>query len=353
MGQYAQPRRTGGGPARGSTNARVLLSAFSGLPALLETFRIPSASMLRQHGLTRTDLDEPDRTGSFERMSRLLGHCAEATGCRHFGLLLSRSVNLRSLGLPGRLAQHSATVEAALESLAASLELHDSGADFDLVVEPGAATLSYTIHAGGVVAVEQVYDMALGVMTNVMHELCGPDWHPTLVMLPRRQPPALEPYHATLGSWLQFSATNAAIVFSKRWLPRPVPGADPVIHRLLLREVRMAMEHANPLVCRDVRRAIVTQLHEGRCSRRDVADVLNLHERKLCRQLQVSGTTFQHILDEVRSELAQQLLRSTQAPVEQIARSLGYRNSTVMARAFRRWTGLSPRQYRSGQRQVH
>jgi len=331
----------------------VQLSAFSGLPGLLESFGAPSAMILRRHGLTRADLDEHERTGSFQSMSRLLDQCVEVTGCRHFGLLLSRSVNLRSLGLPGRLAQHSPTVGAALEGLVDCLELHDSGADLDLRVERETARFSYTIHASGIDAAEQVYDLSLGAMINVMRELCGTDWYPTLVMLPRRLPPDLAPYHATLGSSLQFSATSGAVVFPNRWLTHPVSGADPIIHRLLLREIRAELEDSNPLVCRDVRRAIVAQLHRGHCSRREIAEVLGLHERTLCRQLRIAGTTFQHILDEIRSELAQQLLRETQAPVTQIARQLGFGNSTVMARAFRRWNGVSPRQYRSGRQVAH
>jgi AraC-like DNA-binding protein len=352
MGEYLPPRRIAGATPCASTSARVLLSVFSGLPGLLESFRVPSAGILRQYGLTHRDINEPDRSGGYQSMGRLLGQCAELTGCRHFGLLLSRSVNLRSLGLPGRLAQHSATVQEALEGLAGCLELHDSGAELDLRMKAETATYSYSIHASGVVAVEQVYDFTLGAMTNVLRELCGRDWYPTLVTLPRRRPVTLEPYHAILGSSLQFSATSAAVVFPSRWLTQPVPGADPFICRLLC-EARAALENTNPLLLRDVRRAIVALLHDGHCSRREVARALDLHERTLSRQLQLSGTTFQHMLDEARSELAQQLLRNTRAPVTQIARQLGFRSSTVMARAFRRWTGVSPRQYRSGQPLAH
>jgi len=353
MGKHANPLRAAGASPPGSTSARVLLSVFSGLPALLERFGVHSAGILQQYGLTRADLNEPDRSGSYHDIGRLLHHCVGVTGCRHFGLLLSRSVNLRSLGLPGRLAQHSPTVQTALEDLAACFRLHDSGAEIDLVAGPEEATFSYTIHANGVVAVEQVYDLALGAMTNVMRELCGDDWRPTLVMLPRRLPATLEPYQSVLEPQLQFSATRATVVFPGRWLAQPVPGADPYIYRLLQREATSLLDQTNPLICRDLRRVIVSMLHDGHCSRREVAQVLGLHERTLCRQLRSAGTTFQHLLDEVRSELAQQLLGNTQAPITQISQQLGFRSSTVMARSFRRWTGMSPRQYRSGHRQVH
>jgi AraC-like DNA-binding protein len=249
----------------------------------------------------------------------------------------------------GRLARFAPTVEAALGALCANFAVHDTGGVLDVLVEHETASFTYTIHATGVAAPEQVYDLATGVMRNVMVELCGAEWRPTLVKLPRN----LAPYRATFNAPLQFDAVRATVAFPGRWLSRPVPGADPVLHRLLLREVQSRMEEADPLVCGDVRRAIISLLHEGECSRAKVARMLGLHERTLCRRLQSSGTTFHDLLDEVRSEMAQQLLHDTHVPIAQIARELGFTNSTVMARAFRRWNGLSPREYRNGLRRPH
>jgi len=337
----------------GLTSARALLTAFAGLPDLLESFGVPSAPVLRNCGLTRADLNDPDRTASIQEMSRLLSRSTELANCEHFGLFLSRSVNLRSLGLVGRLVRFAPTVEAALDELCTNFAVHDTGGIVEVRLEHETATLAYTVHATGIATPEQVYDFATGVMRNIMLELCGAEWQPSLVMLPRKSPRNLVPYRAIFDAPLQFDAVTAAVAFPGHWLSQPVPGADPVLYRLLLREVQARMEEGNPLVCGDVRRAIVGQLHEGECSRREVARVLGLHERTLCRRLQSSGTTFQELLDEVRSEIAQQLLHDTHVPIAQIAQALGFRNSTVMARAFRRWNGLSPREYRNGLRRPH
>jgi len=331
----------------------VLLTAFRGLPDLLEEFRVPAVAVLKHYGLTRAHLEEPDRTGSFTEMSRLLGHGAAATKCPHFGLLLGRSVNLRSLGLVGRLAQHAPTVETALDGLVTYFAMHDTGATLDVRVEDEAATFSYTIHATAVAALEQVYDFSTAAMASVMNELCGAERRPTLVTLRRQLPRELGPYRETFRAPLQFDALQAAIVFPRRWLELTVPTADPILYRLLLREVRAGIEETEPLVCRDVRRSIIQLLHERQCSRREVARTLGLHERTLCRCLHSCGTTFQDLLDETRSMMAQQLLRDTHVPISRIARELGFSDSTVMARAFRRWNGMSPREYRNGLRQSH
>ncbi len=347
--QRPAPRLSQGDPA----SARALLTAFAGLPDLLESFGVPSTPVLRNCGLTRADLNDPDRTASIQEMSLLLSRSTELTNCEQFGLLLSRSVNLRSLGLVGRLARFAPTVEAALDGLCTYFRVHDTGGVVEVLLEHETATLAYTVHATGIAAPEQVYDFATGVMRNIMLELCGAEWRPTLVMLPRKSPRNLVPFRAIFDAPLQFDALTAGVAFPGRWLSQPVSGADPVLYRLLLREVQTRMEDVNPLVCGDVRRAIVGLLHEGECSRREVARMLGVHERTLCRRLHTSGTTFQELLDDVRSEMAQQLLRDTHVPIAAIAQALGFRNSTVMARAFRRWNGLSPREYRNGLRRPH
>jgi AraC-like DNA-binding protein len=353
MGAATPGRSTAETCPGGSARSRVLLSAFRGLPDLLEKFRVPAAAVLRQYGLTKAHLDESDRTGSFTDMSRLLAHSAAATNCPHFGLLLGRTVNLRSLGVVGRLARHASTVETALDGLVTYFAMHDTGATLDVRVESEAATFSYTIHATAVAALEQVYDFSMAAMASVMNELCGAGRRPTLVMLRRQLPREPRPYHEIFRAPLQFDALQAAIVFPRRWLALPVPTADPILYRLLLREVRAGVEETEPLVCRDVRRSIIQLLHEQHCSRSEVAHMLGLHERTLCRRLHSCGTTFQDLLDETRSMMAQQLLRDTHVPISRIARELGFSDSTVMARAFRRWNGMSPREYRNGLRQAH
>jgi AraC-like DNA-binding protein len=331
----------------------VLLSAFQGLPELLEKFGVPSADLLQQYGLSREHLADHNRTAPYTDLSRLLSHCAAKTRCRHFGLLLSRSFSLRSLGIIGRLAQRAPTVEAALDGLVRYFALHDTGATFDLRTMGQTGSLSYTIHAAGVVAPEQIYDFTVADICIIMSELCGPQWRPELIQLPRIRPRQLQPYRAAFRAPIQFEALQAAVHFPSRWLSSPVRGADELLYTLLLREVSATVEKNHSLVGLEVRRAIVMLLREGRCSRTEVARALDLHERTLCRILQASGTTFRQVLEETRSELARQLLHDTHVPISAIAHELGFRNSTVMARAFRRWNGVSPREYRSGLRQLH
>jgi AraC-like DNA-binding protein len=79
----------------------------------------------------------------------------------------------------------------------------------------------------------------------------------------------------------------------------------------------------------------------------EVAEELYMSSRTLKRKLQQLGTSYQRVLDELRKGLAVEYLSQSDKTVDEIALSLGYSDASNFARAFRRWTGRSPSDYRS------
>ena len=326
---------------------RTHLATLRGIPAVLERLGVPSEPILSAAGLTRFDFDDPERSASYDEMDRLLGLCVRRSNCAHFGLLLSQYVSLQSFGLVGRLALHAPNVGVALQELAAHFVLHESGGVPSVAIHDGVATFAYGIHALGIRHADQVYDLSVGAMLNIMRQLCRESWQPILVMLPRKRPTNLRPYREILRAPLRFDALQAAVVFPESHLMQPIVGADPYLHALIETHASAALSRQGSPIQAEVRRAIRLQMLAGNCSRTEVARRLDMHERALGRRLQVSGTTFQALLDETREEMARQLLQDTRSSVARIAQSLGYRDSTIFTRAFRRWTGSTPREFRS------
>jgi AraC-like DNA-binding protein len=318
-----------------------------GIPVVLERFGVPSEPILSAAKLTRFDFDDPQRSAPFDEMDRLIGVCVRRTRCAHFGLLLSQYVSLQSFGLPGRLALHAPSVGVALQELAAHFVLQDSGGVPSIAIHDGTATFAYGIHAYGVRHADQVYDLSVGAMLNIMRQLCGESWQPNLVMLPRKRPEDLRPYREILRAPLRFDALQAAVVFPESQLLQPIVGADPFLHALIETHASAALARQSSPLQAEVRRAIRLLMLAGDCSRAEVARRLDMHERTLGRRLQASGTTFQALLDETRAEMARQLLQDTRSSIARIAHSLGYRDPTIFTRAFRRWTGSTPRAFRA------
>jgi AraC-like DNA-binding protein len=333
--------------ARAAPVPRSHLTTLRGLPEVLEQFDVPSEPILRAAGLTRADLEDPARIASFTELDQLLGTCVRRTRCSHFGLLMSRHVNLQTFGIAGRLALNAPSVGAALQDLAAYFVLHDSGGVPNVAIHDGSATFAYGIHAPGVRNSEQVYDLSVGAMVNIMRQLCGPRWQPDVLLLPRKRPPDLRPYREILAAPLRFDSVQAAVLFPAVWLSRPVANADPLLRTVLADRATADLAAQEPLLHGEVRRTIRLLLTAGVCSRVEVARRLGMHERTLGRRLQESGTTFQALFDEARLVLAQQLLRDTHLPIARVSAALGYSDPTVFTRAFRRWIGQTPRGFRA------
>lgn len=89
-------------------------------------------------------------------------------------------------------------------------------------------------------------------------------------------------------------------------------------------------------------RVLLTQRLSHDPTMAGIAGALGWSERTLRRRLSAEGTTFQELLDEVRSSLAVRLLRSASLSVEETAQALGYAEASTFIQAFRRWHGTTP-----------
>ena len=96
----------------------------------------------------------------------------------------------------------------------------------------------------------------------------------------------------------------------------------------------------------DVREQIRQRLLYGEPALEEVAELLGMTSWSLQRRLREQGLSFSQLVDNVRRELANRYLREPQLPISQLALLLGYSETSAFSRAFRRWFGISPRQWR-------
>ena len=89
-------------------------------------------------------------------------------------------------------------------------------------------------------------------------------------------------------------------------------------------------------------------LHKGDASMDAIAGKMGISRQTLFRQLKAEGTTFEKALDELRHQLALQYLRGRKASVNETAYLVGFSEPAAFSRAFKRWTGVNPREMRQG-----
>jgi AraC-like DNA-binding protein len=95
-----------------------------------------------------------------------------------------------------------------------------------------------------------------------------------------------------------------------------------------------------------VRRVLRTELLKDTCSVAAIACLFSMHRRTLHRHLQTEGVAFRQVANEIRFEIACDLLANTEMTLSQIAAALRYSEPSAFTRAFRRWSGQTPSAWR-------
>jgi AraC-like DNA-binding protein len=94
------------------------------------------------------------------------------------------------------------------------------------------------------------------------------------------------------------------------------------------------------------RSKLMSQLAGGEVGLGTLARSMHMSERTLRRRLSERGTSYQALLDELRSTQARKLVGHGSEPVDQIAQRLGFSDTSSFFHAFKRWTGQTPAQFR-------
>ncbi|WP_262298290.1 AraC family transcriptional regulator [Microvirga sesbaniae] len=315
---------------------------------VLRAFGLDPGPLICEAGLEPRLFEDSTNVVPFAALARLYSLCVARTNCPHFGLLVGRRGTVQSMDLVGRLMLHSDTVGEAFEGLVSNLSVQDRAVVASLSVSDGMAVLTYAVYQPQMESAEQVTDAALAVAVNVLRTLCGSDWHPIEVLVPRAAPAATEPYRRHFLAPVRFDQETATLVFPAEDLKRRIAGADPMLKELLAERLQQMRASAGSTLSDDIRRLLRTRLTSNRCSAEDVADLLSMHRRTLSRRLKGSGMGYRAIRNEIRFEIARQLLEDTEVPLGEIAAALGYSEASAFTRAFRRWSGQTPTVWRAG-----
>ncbi len=196
-------------------------------------------------------------------------------------------------------------------------------------------------------ATAQGYDLVMAFECNIMQGLCGAHWRPSEVWFSHGRPKDIRPYQQWFHSDLRFDADRTAMMFPKTWLDRALPGSDPRRHRALQCEIAARALLTPDDHAEQIRRALRAMVPSGLASEAMVSRLLAIPARTLRRYLAAQGTSFRELLEEVRYEIARQLLADTDLSTAEIAHVLHYADASAFTRAFRRWTNLPPAAWRS------
>lgn len=170
---------------------------------------------------------------------------------------------------------------------------------------------------------------------------------PKSVHLVRPCPENPEKFEKAFAAPMVFNAPRHEIIWAACDLDRPMTDANPALNEMLRQHVEAEIPSYDSAAANvRVRLAHMVAEGAGGVSVAEAARALHVSTRSLQRMLELEGTNFRSIMNEIRSREAESLLKDTTLSVAQIAYRLGYSEAAAFVRAFNRWQGQSPAQWR-------
>ena len=305
--------------------------------------------MLKKIGLSPLVLDNTELIIPFVSYLRLLNLAAKDTDCEHFGLLLSKHLDLSVFGVIGLLLQHSDTVGDALSSLVRYYPTRFQGVELELKVEGELAYL-YNHSIQSEEDTKQNTYLSAGVGLTLMKSLCGESWELIELQTTDKPPESTDYLTRHLGAPIRYNQDRNCMVFNASDLRKKISVKFAQMKRFIQPQID-EMENQLPTdIVTHTEYLIRILLPDGGCYIENISSLLSINGRSLQRKLKARGTSFRQLVEKVRKSIAQQHLRHSGLSKSQLAYVLGYTELSTFTRAFKRWFGMAPSKWKDQQK---
>jgi AraC-like DNA-binding protein len=319
------------------------------LSAWLEKQGIDSTSLRRLPGIT--DLSDPDARVP-EATAEAAWRLAAAAVARDssIGVHVAESLPRGALDLVEYAFRSSASLAAGLARLArygrvisdrVAARLDTRGEGLLLLVRDTGST---PLHPGRA-------EFALATALRFAREGTGENITPLRVCFAHAAPHDTSEHRRFFGIPVRFGAGSNSMLVSAADAARPLQGADEALSAVIRRRLEKILAKHHPRgvgpLSGHVRHVIMEHLGASALTAGAIAGELHVSRRTLSRRLSEEGTSFRSILDDVRREFACALLQDHYSSVADVAFFLQYSEPAAFNRAFRRWTGQTPSEFRN------
>ncbi len=327
--------------------ATALLSQGINIVRALEARGIDGAALLRRAGCDPALFQVSETRIPNHVIQRVFELAEEATGDPCFGLDVGRQVRGVALHAVGYAWLASATLLDAMSRLARYTRVLTDFWRAELREEPRG--LRFIVRYADPQAVRPLsrQDAVLAGILQLCRLTYGDAFAPLEATVARE--PLADPRR--FADWFRapivWGAPHPSLLCRREDLARPLATTNPGV---ALASERLVTDYLARLdrddVVAQVKRELLGHFPTGTPTQTIVAQAVGLSARTLHRRLAEAGTSFEKLLDETRRELAAEYVRRTDYSVGEVAYLLGFAETSSFNRAFRRWNGKSPSEFR-------
>jgi AraC-like DNA-binding protein len=333
-------------PAETKNESRIsvrLLWPLARMPAFGETL----LELCSRFDVSARDFADPDVRVQHRLLLRALELGVRSTEDPLFGLHAGARMEPFDFDVVEYAARSKHTLRDALSTLVRFARLLHGGCDLELVEVGSETELRIRITDDGAHP-PSAHEFLVAAMTAFLRRNSAPPTQPLRIAFEHQRPASAAFYR--LGAELVFGARCDAIVLRTADLSAPTPWPNCEIARAFEREAEKLGER---LAASDDRLGQVPELvarlfESGSVTMAEAARRLEMSVATLRRRIRKHGTTFNEIANAERRKLAERYLSRANPSIGEIAFLLGFKNPSAFSRAFRKWRGLSPSEYRLG-----
>jgi AraC-like DNA-binding protein len=317
------------------------------IDALADADADPDA-VIESVGLKHAVLQKPDAFVPAAAFTRMLEEAAHTTRDDCFGLHFGDRFDPKDIGALAYVVLNSPTVALAMQNIERYVKIHNNAGRASFAIENDGAHLTYVVTNEPQLPRRQHNEYSMAVLLRTFRIIAGDDWRPREVGFEHDAPGDMAEHSRVFRCPVRFGCAANELVVEHDFIQRLVPLADVRLYRILKQHVERILAElpGDDDWLSVVRNAIAAAILEGDPKRMRVARRLAISTRTLERRLNEHGVVYRQLVDDTRRVFAMEYLEDRNQSLTEIAFLLGYSEVSAFHRAFRRWTGSTPSEYR-------
>ena len=294
-----------------------------------------------------SDLDAPYRLVSEEQARLFYRNVLEASEVKGIGLEIGWTTSLAELGPLGLQQFAARTVREAVQESAETYMTFYALVDYDF--EDRGDTTVFRFQCPEEYEPLRIFllERTLGMFQGSCEEMVGQDARPLQVMLDYKAPAYAQRYEEVFRCPVRFEQPRVEMHFPREYMERELDSYDPQARDALkvLQSSLLSKLSSQKDVVNEVKMAL--RRKPGEFPRlEEIADKLAMSPRTLRRKLGAANLRYQDLLDDERRRVAEDYLANSDLTVQQVAEKCDFNDAQNFSKAFKRWTGVSPTDYR-------
>ena len=332
------------------------VSAVSKIINAAEAAGVSPEEICRSVNLNLSALEDADNQMPFAQLVALAENAARLTGDDDFGLHVGEKTDVKMYGVLGYVTLNSQTFGDAFSRLIRYQQIRTNAVKFSLETIGSDAHLAYIYQTTDISPPNrrQESEEMMSTIIKVGRDLTGVDWKPREVHFEHAPPKNISEHKRIFRAPVSFDKPLTKLIFDSSVLRLPIAEADLTLGSLLERQAEdlLAKSPRHGVLVNQVQQLIRENLRGGEARMETVCRKLGFSSRTLQRKLKEEGTNYQELFEETQREMSEFYLQKPEIAICEVAYLLGFSQSSAFHRAFRRWTGLTPKAYRHSQKRL-